>query len=66
MSFQKLEIVNRCTDRLSDKQMDTKQKKIQNNNTFVNAGLPDTEYLCYILDVECVTLNGLLLLASTR
>ena len=45
--------------------MDTK-KKIWNTNTAVNAGTPDTEHLYYPLDVEGVTLKGLLLPADTR
>ena len=43
-----------------------KRKKSKNTNTVVNAGPTDTEYLYYPLDVEGVTLKGLLLPASTR
>ena len=43
-----------------------KRKKSKNTNTVVNAGLTDTEYLYYPLDVEGVTLKGSLLPAITR
>ena len=53
--------------RQTDRQTDgNKIEKNLKNNTVVNAGPPDTEYLYYILDVEGVTLKGLLLPASAR
>ena len=63
--------LHRCTDTQNgwhiDKQMDTKKKKkIQNTNTVVDAGPPDTEYLYYPLDVKGVTVKGSLLPASVR
>ena len=50
----------------TDKQMDTKKKKIWKTNPVVNADLPDTEYLYYPLDVEGVTLKGSLFPAGLR
>ena len=46
--------------------MDTKKKQIWKTNIVANAGPPDTEYLYYPLDTECVTLKRSLLPASTR
>ena len=34
-----------------DKKMNIKKKEIYNTNTVVNAGPPDTEDLCYLLDM---------------
>ena len=51
----------------TDRQTDgNKIEKNLKTNTVVNAGPPDTEYVYYILDVEGVTIKGLLLPASTR
>ena len=60
--------MRRYTEWLTHRQTDghKKEKKIQNTNTVVDAGPPDTEYLYYPLDVESVTLKGSLLPASTR
>ena len=51
-----------------DKQLDTKAKKNLKKPTrsFVNDAPPDTEYLYYPLNVECVTQQGLLLPAYIR
>ena len=38
----------------------------QTANTVVNASLPDTDYLYYPLDVEGITLKGVLLPASIQ
>ena len=40
--------------------------QFQKNNTVVNAGPPDTEYLYFPLDVDGVALKGSLLPANTR
>ena len=45
-----------------------KKSKILKKRTLsvVNAGLQDTEYLCFPLDVQGVTLKGSLLLTQIR
>ena len=62
-------IVNRCTDPQTDTRQTDRhkiEKKIKKNNTPVNAGPQDTEYLYYPIDVEGVTLTGSLLPASIQ
>ena len=57
------------TDTLTDwhigKLMNRKKSK-KPTLSIVKAGFPDTEYLYYPLDVECVTLKGSLLPANIR
>ena len=48
VSLQKLETVNRCTDRLTVKQMDTKQKKKSKKPTLLSMLAPQILSICII------------------
>ena len=58
--------MHRHSDWLTHRQTDGHKKKKRKKTNTVNAGPPDTEYLCYPLDVGGVTLKGSLLPATAR
>ena len=50
------------TDWHEDKELDTKTKKFRKRTlSVINAGLPDTKYMYYPLNVEGITQKGSLL-----